>query len=214
MNGFFITFEGIEGAGKTTQLNLFADYLQKNGFDYLVTREPGGTPIGEQIRSILLNPQNREMDSIAEVFLYAASRAQHLTQLIRPALQEGKIVVCDRFFDSSLAYQGYGRSGSIELIQQVNRLILNGLEPDLTFILDLNPEIGLPRAKTVKNDCCSEQGDRIEQENLEFHRSVRAGYLQIAGSEPGRVSLIDGTLPVDLIQRKIVDLFLRAYRRN
>lgn len=158
MRGFFVTFEGIEGAGKTTQVSLFVKFLKDKGFDFLITREPGGSSIGDQIRAILLNPENREMDSVTEVFLYTASRAQHLAQLIRPALEEGKIVVCDRFVDSSLAYQGYGRGVGLDLIQQVNRLILNGLQPNLTFLLDLAPEIGLPRAKAVKNDDCSGNG--------------------------------------------------------
>jgi dTMP kinase len=213
MKGFFVTFEGIEGSGKTTQINLFANFLEKNNYDYLITREPGGTFIGDQIRAILLNPKNIKMDPITEIFLYTASRVQHLAELIKPALAAGKIVVCDRFIDSTLAYQGYGRGISINFIEELNRLILDGVEPDLTFLLDIPPEIGVPRARMVKNDSCSLNGDRIERENMDFHQRVRMGYLRIAAENPERIKIINGNRPADEINKLISAHFEEVYAK-
>lgn len=190
---FFITFEGIEGCGKTTQESRLAESLAKMGYPVVVTREPGGCSIAEQIRAILLDAGNRAMVPLAELLLYAAARAQHVEEVIRPALDSGKIVICDRFTDATAAYQGYGRSLDLELIGGLNRLATGGVVPDLTILLDCPEEVGLSRAMARINATEGAREERFEQESLAFHRMVREGYLRLAAAETERYLILDGT---------------------
>ena len=187
--GYFITIEGVEGAGKTTQILRLADAL---GEDVVVTREPGGTPVSEQIRDIFLTADT--ITATTELLLIAAARSQHVTELILPALNAGQIVICDRFSDATIAYQGYRKGIDLHIIDRVNQIATGGLKPDLTFILDLPPEIGLQR----KRDS-DEPLTRLEHETLSLHKKVREGYLSVAKLEPNRVELIDAQLEVDTI---------------
>ena len=183
--GIFITVEGIDGSGKTTQINFIKDYLECKGYDVLITREPGGTEISEKIRSIILDPKNTKMGVITEMLLYASSRAQLVFEVIKPALDSGKIVVCDRFIDSSFAYQGYGRGINPDYITGVNNIALQGILPDLTILLDISPEAALKRR------LASSGFDRIEQEDAEFHIKVYKGYKVLAESYPERIKAIN-----------------------
>ncbi|MCI0402079.1 MAG: dTMP kinase [Acidobacteria bacterium] len=203
--GLFLTFEGIDGCGKTTQLNLLADYLGRLGLPYLVTREPGGTELGEQIRKILLRRSSQGMDPRNEVLLYFASRAQNVAQVIRPALEEGRIVLCDRFTDASLAFQGYGRGLDLRFIRQLHKFACQGVNPNLTFVLDINPETSVRRARDRNVSARRDEG-RIEGEALSFHRRVRRGYRALARLEPRRVKLIPGEREVDAIHQRVVAL--------
>lgn len=188
----FITFEGIEGSGKSTQIAYAADYLARCGRQTVITKEPGGTRIGAQIRAILLDPVNTDMDPAAELFLYAADRRQHIREVIRPALEVGKTVVCDRFHDSTIAYQGFSRHLDGDMIQNLNHWILDGLTPDITFLLDLEPTVGLARAwQEVDQGRRAEQEMRFEHEALSFHRNVRQGYLELARKYADRFVVID-----------------------
>lgn len=187
-----ITFEGIEGSGKTTQLTFVKKYLQGEGHDCIVTREPGGTELGQKIRAILLDPSSKAMDSLTELLLYLADRAQHVNQIIHPMLAEGKIVLCDRFYDATVVYQGYARGVDIDIIKRLHRIVLAGFEPDLTILLDLDPKIGLQRAwKAINDGKRTGQESRFEKEALEFHEKVRAGYLDLARREPHRFAIVD-----------------------
>ncbi len=190
MAGLFVTFEGGEGSGKTTQLRTLLLDLRAKGREVIDTRDPGGTPIGKQVREMLLDRDNGRMTPVTELYLYEASRAQLVSEVIRPALAAGQIVLCDRFTDSTLAYQGYGRGLDLALIRRLNELATGGLTPDLTFLLDLPPEAGLAR---IRDRQPGARGDRIELEVLAFHQAVRRGYLSIAAAEPGRVAVLDGT---------------------
>jgi dTMP kinase len=185
----FITFEGIEGCGKSTQAGMLRDLLQSRGMSVLVTREPGGSPIGEQIRHILLDPGNHGMVALAELLLYEASRCQHVEAVIKPALDAGKVVICDRFFDASTAYQGYARGLGIAMVEHLNLVATGGRRPDLTIVLDLPVEVGLRRL--------GRNLDRIEREAVEFHRRVRQGYLKIAEKEAGRVKVVNAAGTID-----------------
>ncbi len=187
MKGTFITFEGGEGSGKSSQARLLAEYLKEKGYDVEVTREPGGTGIGDAIRAILLNPELSEMGNVAELLLLAASRAQNVHERIEPALARGAVIVCDRFIDSTLAYQGYGRDFDLGLLKSLNSLATGGVTPDLTILLDLPPEVGLERSKALdKAEAKQGEGDRFEQEDIEFHRRLRKGFLELAEAEPDR----------------------------
>jgi dTMP kinase len=197
MKGFFVTMEGVEGSGKSTQIALLKDYLQTKGRSVDVTREPGGTPIGEAVRTVLLDPANDAMDSMSELLLYEAARAQHVTQLIRPALGRGAIVICDRFSDSTTAYQGAGRGLSKEDMDRLHGLATRGLVPDLTILIDLPVAEGLARAKRYRD------ADRIELEPEEFHERVRQAFLRLAKEEPDRVKIVDGLLPMDKVAEEI-----------
>jgi len=190
---FFITFEGIEGSGKSTQIALLARWLEgKIGQSPLMTREPGGCPIADQIRGTLLDASNDGMDERAELLLYAAARAQHMAEVIQPALDEGQVVLCDRFTDATIAYQGYGRGLSTDLIEELNYLATRGVEPDLTLLLDFLPEDGIKRAKERNAETTGPNEDRFEQENLAFHHRVRIGYLALENKYP-RIRRIDAT---------------------
>ncbi|HXE74354.1 MAG TPA: dTMP kinase [Candidatus Xenobia bacterium] len=203
--GLFLTFEGIDGCGKSTQLNLLSDYLGRLGLPYLVTREPGGTEIGEQIRKILLRRASAGMDARNELLLYFASRAQNVAQVIRPALDDGHIVLCDRFTDSTLAFQGYGRGLDLRFIRQLHRFACQGVNPDLTFVLDISPETSLARAKERNVSARRDEG-RFEEEALSFHRRVRRGYRALARQEPRRVKLLDGEQSIEAIHQRVVAL--------
>jgi len=200
-----ITLEGIEGSGKTTQIDYIAAYLQKSGLDYTITKEPGGTLLGEKIRSILLDPGNMNIHPMTELLLYVADRVQHIKELISPMIESGKIVICDRFCDSTTVYQGFTRGIDVSLIQQLNRLVLEGLQPDITFILDLDPEIGLKRAwKQIKDGSRSESETRFENEKLQFHESVRNGYLELARREPVRFVVVDASKDPSKVRKQIL----------
>lgn len=195
--GFFITFEGIEGCGKTTQLRLAAERLTADGYEVAVTREPGGCPIADEVRAILLDARNTAMVPLAELLLYAAARAQHVSEVITPALAAGKIVLCDRFTDSTLAYQGYGRGLDKELIARLNALAAGTVTPDLTILLDCPVEIGLARAMARINGSTAAREERFEQESRLFHERIRDGFLSLAAVEPRRFVVIDGSQGVD-----------------
>ncbi len=212
MKGLFITFEGTEGSGKSTQITLLADYLKSRGRAVTLTREPGGTPIGDQIRKILLDPLNTALDPAAELLLYAASRAQHLAERIRPALEAGGIVLCDRFSDATLAYQGQGRGLDVEMIRALDRIVTTGLRPHLTILLDLDVAAGLSRARGRNSSAGLEHEGRFEEEDAAFHDRVRKGYRALARQEPDRIRVVDASRPPEEVQkdiRKIVDEVLR-----
>lgn len=199
----FVTFEGIEGCGKTTQINHLASFLRGISRSFLVTREPGGTEIGEQIRQILLTSDSVGMEPMAELFLYAAARVQHLSQAISPALREGKIVLCDRFADATVAYQGFGRRLDLVWVEEMNARAMGNVKPDLTFLLDLPVEEGLRRAwKRMENRTAQE--DRFEKESLEFHQRVREGYLILARRDPQRIMILDGMRDEQTLHQEIV----------
>lgn len=197
--GLFITFEGPEGSGKTTQIRLLADWLQAQGHDVLTTREPGGTPIGDAIRGLLLDPAHGEMSPAAEILLFSAARAQHVAQVIGPQLARCGVVLCDRFADSTLAYQGYGRRLDLDRLRMITAFATGGLTPDLTFCLDLPVVEGLRR----KRGDGPAEWNRMEREELEFHERVRQGYLALAGGEPGRWVVLDAAQPVAEIQAQV-----------
>jgi len=182
MKGKFITFEGSEGSGKSTHAKLLADYLRKKRFSVVLLREPGGTLISEQIRKVILNPKNKSMTDICEVLLYMAARIQVVKDLIKPAIEKGKIVICDRFLDSTVVYQGYGGRININFIKKLGKFATLGIKPDLTFLLDIETKEGLRRAGKTK--------DRIEMKPLSYHRRVRRGYLTLARKEPRRIKVI------------------------
>ncbi len=203
--GLFLTFEGIDGCGKSTQLNLLSDYLGRLALPYLVTREPGGTELGEQIRKTLLRRSSAGMDARNEVLLYFASRAQNVAQVIRPALADGRIVLCDRFTDASLAFQGYGRGLDLRFIRRLHEFACQDVNPDLTFVVDINPETSVARAR-ARNVSSKRDEGRFEEEALSFHRRVRRGYRALARQEPRRVKLIPGEQSIEGIHQKIVAL--------
>ena len=191
----FIAFEGGEGAGKSTQEALLADALANAGYQVVRTREPGGTPAGERIREILLSPQFDGLDARAEALLFAAARGEHAARIIRPALERGDVVVCDRYLDSSVAYQGYGRDLGVQTIRDLSLWATNDLVPDLTIVLDIDPAIGLSR---VANP------DRMEAEPIEFHRAVRAGFLDLASKQPDRYLVLAADQPRDVLAKAIL----------
>lgn len=210
MSGLFITFEGIEGCGKTTQISLFADYLKARGFEVVLTREPGGTDIGDQIRQILLNPNNIRIFPKTELLLYCAARSQHVDEKIRPALANGKYVISDRYADASEAYQGAARKLPGKVLEDLFNTATDGLKPGITFLLDLPAEIGLKRARARNTEVGHE--DRFENEKEEFHKKVRLGYLKIAEREPERVVIIDAAGPVESIHLRIREAFEKRFK--
>lgn len=193
--GYFITFEGGDGAGKSTQISKLKEYLQSKGFDVIITREPGGTDIGEKIRNIILDPENKEMDAVTEAMLYAASRAQHVAQVIKPAIDDGKIVICDRFIDSSIAYQGFGR-GLGNSVSIINSYAVGEYMPDKTVLLKLKPQFGSKRIS-------DREKDRIELEAVSFHQAVFDGYEALEKIYPERIIGIDATGTIDEIHETI-----------
>lgn len=199
----FISFEGIEGSGKTTQIGLLAERLETMGHEVLITREPGGCPIADQIRRILLHPDNDNLVAKAELLLYAAARAQHVEEVILPALRGGKIVLCDRYCDATLAYQGYARGLELQLVRHLNALAAGDCQPRLTLLLDMAPKRGLNRALQRNTTTGDPAEGRFEQESLEFHEKVRQGYLKLAEHEPQRFRIIDATGPRDQVADRI-----------
>ena len=197
--GLFITMEGPDGSGKTLQMDLLEAALREQGYAVIRSREPGGTPIGEAIRSVILNPEYTEMDSMTEAMLYAASRAQHVAEKIRPALAQGTIVLLDRFLDSSLVYQGIARGMTIETIEAINRFATGGLQPDTTLMVYIDYEEGLRRKKAQNGSL-----DRMEAQQDGFHRRVNEGYLQLAQRYPERIQLIDGARDPQTIHQDIL----------
>lgn len=198
----FVTFEGPEGCGKTTQLRLLADYLREQGHDVLTTREPGGTAISDRVRSILLDPVNTDMRPACEFLLFSAARAQHVEQVIRPHLAKNGIVLCDRYADSSLAYQGYGHQLDLKVLRVITRFATAGLVPDLTLYLDLPVEIGLSRKTRGGNDAWN----RMEQKELAFHLRVRLGYRALVAQEPQRWAVIDAERDRETVQDTVRQL--------
>ncbi|HKZ16145.1 MAG TPA: dTMP kinase [Geobacteraceae bacterium] len=204
----FITFEGIEGCGKTTQMKLLSERLAKKGYPVVVTREPGGCPIALKIREILLDAANSAMVPLAELFLYAAARAQHVAEIIKPALDAGDIVLCDRFTDATIAYQGFGRELDLPLIEELNRLATGQVQPQLTILIDCPVEIGLSRAISRIDSTTGAREERFELESVQFHRRVRDGYLRLAAENPDRFIVIDGNRNIEGVEETINDAVL------
>jgi dTMP kinase len=202
MRGILVTFEGVEGSGKSTQAQLLHDALRTEGVDSILTREPGGTPIGERIRDILLDPACREMHAKTELLLYLASRNQHVQERLLPALRAGKVVISDRYSESSLAYQGGGRDLTFRQVSRLNKYATTGLIPDLTIVVDVPPEVGAERMKDAPRD-------RLESERREFHELVRSSYLALARRAPGRIKVVDGRRPQPELAHKIANLVHR-----
>ena len=196
-NGLFITFEGADGCGKTTQIELLDKYLRDKGFETLLTREPGARGLGVKLREILLN-YDGEVSPVAESFLFLADRAQHVDCIIKPALKEGKIILCDRHTDSTVAYQGYGRNLDLDRINYLNNIATSGLKPDLTIVFDIDVETSMSRVGKNK--------DRMESAGVEFFNRVREGYLEIAQKEPQRVRVINSSDTIENIHKKVVEL--------
>ena len=195
--GLFITIEGPDGSGKSTQVENIVKYFEDKGRTVVRTREPGGTPISEKLREILLDPENSEMSAVTEMMIYAAARAQHVSEKIRPAIEHGEIVVCDRFMDSSIAYQGYGR-GLGSVVRDVNMIAVEGLLPDITFFMDIDPAVG--RERIARNRGVE---DRLEREAMDFHYRLYDGFKAICAAEPERVVRIDADRSVEEIRNDI-----------
>ena len=195
--GLFITFEGADGCGKTTQLKLLAEYLTNKGLEVVITREPGAKGLGEKVREILLN-YDGEVSDRCESFLFLADRAQHIDKIINPAIAQGKIILCDRHTDSSVAYQGYGRGLSIERINMLNSLAVNGRYPDMTLVFDIDVETSMKRV--------GEEKDRMESAGMDFFNRVRNGYLEIAKQEPNRVKVLDARKSIEEIHKDVIGL--------
>lgn len=205
----FITFEGPEGSGKTTQIRLLSDYLRQQGWSVLATREPGGTPIGDQIRTCLHDVNNTAMTAAAELLLYSASRAQLVGELIRPALAQGQIVLCDRYADSTLAYQGYGRGLDLAALQHITQFATDGLQPDLTLFLDVDVEAGL-----IRRQLGGDEMNRLDREAITFHQKVRAGYFHLIKADPQRWVIINADRPVPEIQAEIREIVRGRIRQR
>ncbi len=195
--GLFITVEGTDGSGKTTQIKLMEKFLNSMGNDVVLSREPGGTEISEMIRDLILDPRNTSISPLTEMMLYAAARAQHVSQVIRPALENGKYVICDRFVDSSYAYQGCGRGVDLKTVADVNRAAVDGVVPDITFFLDIDPRLAIERR--IK----STGADRIEQEKMDFHIRVYEGYKKMSLLYPDRIMTIDASKSIEEISLQI-----------
>jgi dTMP kinase len=200
--GYFITFEGAEGSGKSTQIKNAVSFLKKKGRSILMLREPGGTRISEHVRAILLDKKLKEMDSVTELLLYYAARAQVVREKILPALRKGKVVICDRFEDSTRAYQGFGRGIPLQAIERIGRLVRDDLKPDLTFVLDVDIAKGLARGG---------RHDRIEREALSFHQRVRRGFLTLAKKNPQRMVVLDTSESLESVSRKVRERIERVF---
>ena len=209
MPGTFITFEGIDGSGKSTQLRLLANLLQQEGCEVLLTREPGGTPVGNRLRAALLDA-HEEVDPLTELLVFAADRAQHVRRVLRPALQSGRIVFSDRYADATRAYQGAGRGFSPELIEEIIQLATEGLKPDLTVLFDLPIEDSTARTRRRGNG--TQQGDRLDAEDDDFHTRVRKAYLQLAESEPDRIKIVNTNQPLELTHQSVKEIIIPFLR--
>lgn len=209
----FITLEGIEGSGKTTQVRHMLEFLASKGFACVATREPGGTQIGEKIRSILLDPESKDMEPLVELLLYTADRAQHVNEIILPLLSAGKTVVCDRYYDATVVYQGFARGINIDLIREIHKSILKDLKPDITILLDLPAEIGLARAwKQIESGARAGLETRFEEETLAFHEKVRSGYLELARLEPERFRVVDASKDENQVRAEITNILSSEYK--
>ena len=202
--GRFVSFEGIEGCGKTTQIALLSEYLKKRSITHTITREPGGTAVGEGIRKVLLNSETIRLTAASELLLFYASRSQNIQEKIKPALERNEIVICDRYYHASMAYQGYGRGIPLDFIRKLTDLVCDPYRPDLTFLLDIEPEIGLARARTRNHGRIENEG-RFEAEDLEFYNRVREGYLELA-SEDERIQLLYADRSIETVHRHVLTL--------
>ncbi len=200
----FISFEGIEGSGKSTQVKALAKYLRGKGHKVIETVEPGGTMIGNKIRALLLEPENH-MDPMAELLLYYSSRAQHVREVIYPAILDNSIVITDRFTDSTVAYQGYARGLDLGLINKLNEIVVPDMKPSITFLLDMDVEEGLRRNRRAQKE------DRFELETVEFHNHVRKGFHQIAAEEPERIKIVDASVSAEEVSRKVIEILERSW---
>ncbi len=218
MKGKFISVEGVDGSGKSTQVALLGEYLHGKNYDVVITQEPGGTAIGNQIREVILNPDNRKMTDMTEVLLYVAARMQHIHEVIAPAISEGKIVLCSRFIDSTFAYQGYGAGVKLDFLQKLNDMTVGNLKPDLTIVYDLDPTKGLDRVAERSESAAVSLGiDRMESKDELFHQRVRAGFLKMAQEEPERIMLVDASGSVENVFEKtksVIDRFLLRHNRE
>lgn len=208
--GLFITVEGGEGAGKTSAIQAMMDFIKQRGYPVIATREPGGIPIAEQIRHVVLDSRNTAMDARTEALLYAAARRQHLAEKVIPALEDGVAVLCDRFIDSSLAYQGYARGLGLEDVLGINRFAIEGWMPDLTLWLDVSPEVGLARI----NADASRELNRLDVESLAFHRKVREGYMRVAERFPERIVRIDAEQTPDEVLAQVSEVLNQKLERR
>jgi dTMP kinase len=199
----FITFEGVEGSGKTTQARLLSEHLAGKGVQHLLTREPGGTVLGEKLRAILLDPQSTGLLPVSELLLYGAARSQHIEEVIEPALSEGKVVICDRFTDATIAYQGHGREIPMNVIKIVNSLASADIKPDLTILLDVEPEKGLSRARARNELTGNTAESRFDDEELAFHKRVRDGYLEIARQDTARVRVVSADASPEKVAKQV-----------
>jgi len=207
VRGVLVTFEGVEGSGKSTQADKLADFLRGQGMECVVSREPGGTPIGEQVRSILLDPKNRAMDGRTELFLYLASRSQHVFEKVMPAVAAGKVVILDRYAETSVAYQGAGRELGEQVVSRLNRLATHNLKADLVVVVDVPVAVGQKRKQ-------GDELDRLEQERIEFHERVRSSYLAMARRAGRRIRVVDGRKSPDEIQADVRRLVLELLERK
>jgi dTMP kinase len=207
MNGVFITIEGPDGSGKTSVTDEVSKKLKSLGIDFIRTREPGGIDIAEQIRDIILNPKNTKMDAKTEALLYAASRRQHLVEKVIPALEAGQVVLCERFVDSSLAYQGVGREIGIEAVYTMNQFAIDGVMPDLTIFLDIDPEVGIKRINENRKN-----KDRLDMEKIEFHERVYQGYQAVKALFKDRIIIVDGNKPLDDVVNHCFEIILKRIK--
>jgi len=207
MRGIFITFEGIEGSGKSTLLNSMAAALRRSGHDPLITREPGGTSLGVALRKVLLDPDMEKIGSVAELMLFAADRAQHVSQVILPALDAGQMVLCDRYSDATVAYQGHGRGIPLDVITGIDNQARGGTIPNMTVLLDLPAETGLTRARTRNHESRDSSESRIDEEEMAFHQRVREGYLTLADNEPERFVVLDALEKPDRLFELVMEEF-------
>lgn len=200
--GRFVSFEGIEGCGKTTQIALLSEYLKNRNVAHTITREPGGTAVGEGIRKILLNSETIHLTAASELLLFYASRSQNIAEKIKPALERGEMVICDRFYHASMAYQGYGRGIPLDFIDKLTDLVCDRYRPEKTILLDIEPSVGLARARARNHTRVEDEG-RFEAENLDFYTKIRNGYLELAARDP-RIRIIDADRPVQDVHRDIL----------
>lgn len=207
MSGLFISLEGPDGSGKTTQIQLLQEFLIERGYEVVLTREPGGTDISEQVRKIILDVNNEKMSNMTELLLYTAARAQLVDEIIRPALEAGKVVICDRFYDSSAVYQGIAREMGVDMVYQLNEEALQGILPDITFLMDMDAEEGIQRKKKQATL------DRLEKENLEFHQKVVEGYRSLAKRNSQRIKVLNATDSIDQIQKQMRQYLLRQIEK-
>lgn len=211
----FITFEGIEGCGKTTQMKMAGNFLKSHNLSVIMTEEPGGTDFGRKIREILLNQKSYDICPEAELLLFLSARAQHVREVIKPALIQQKIVLCDRFSDATLAYQGFGRGLNIDILKEIDHFVAPSLKPQITFLFDLPPEIGLKRAihRISSLEGLAEKEDRFEREDLQFHERVREGYIRIAKNDPDRFKIIDASQEINVVHGKVCSFLAHLISR-